>query len=200
MIPLFHDLQDERVVIFGGGPVAARKAGYFGREAEVVVVSETFVDRIGNIDCQKVRASITLSLVDSFVTDAFLVIPATDDKSLNRDIEDRARMADALVNSVDHAGDTITPSTVEGRLLTVAISTHGASPATSKYLRQCLEPEIERIDAMADLQADLRDVLGNRAPSERREVLWRVLQDDRVWEALASDETERARILARKHV
>jgi len=39
VIPLFHDFTDETVLVFGGGPVGARKARRFAAEADVVVVS-----------------------------------------------------------------------------------------------------------------------------------------------------------------
>ena len=42
MIPLFVECTGKRVVVFGGGEVAARKAGYFAKEAEVLMVSRTF--------------------------------------------------------------------------------------------------------------------------------------------------------------
>jgi precorrin-2 dehydrogenase/sirohydrochlorin ferrochelatase len=39
MIPLFVDCAGKRIVIFGGGDVASRKAAFFSGEAEVLVVS-----------------------------------------------------------------------------------------------------------------------------------------------------------------
>ena len=42
MIPLFVECTGKQVVIFGGGEVAARKAGHFAQEAEVLMVSRTF--------------------------------------------------------------------------------------------------------------------------------------------------------------
>ena len=42
MIPLFVDCSGKRIVIFGGGEVASRKAAYFSREADVLVVSRSF--------------------------------------------------------------------------------------------------------------------------------------------------------------
>ncbi|MUW15115.1 bifunctional precorrin-2 dehydrogenase/sirohydrochlorin ferrochelatase, partial [Halorubrum sp. CBA1125] len=45
MIPLYHDFADETVLVFGGGPVAARKASRFAAEARVVMVSPAFDDR-----------------------------------------------------------------------------------------------------------------------------------------------------------
>ncbi len=42
MIPLFVDCSGKRIVIFGGGEVASRKAAYFSGEADVLVVSRSF--------------------------------------------------------------------------------------------------------------------------------------------------------------
>ena len=200
MIPLFHDLGDERVVVFGGGSVAARKVSVFAREAEVVVVSATFHERFEDLSCRQIRSHISKPLIESLVADTFLVIPATDDETLNDRIEAIAREAGCLVNSVDHPGTTVTPSTIDGSNLTIAISTGGMSPATSKYLRRRLEPEIERADAMVELQATLRAELSERAESDRHETLWRVLEDEQVWEALAAGNDDRAETLAREHL
>lgn len=200
MIPLFHDFRDELVIIFGGGQVAARKVARFGREADVVVVSNTFHERLDELSCDRIRADIGENLVEQLVADAFLVIPATDDQDLNDRIATSASEAGSLVNPVDRVGDTITPSTVEGSNLSIAISTGGKSPAISKYLRRRLEPEIERADAMIDIQSALRAELSERPESDRRDRLWRVLEDERVWDAIADGNTERAESLAREHL
>ena len=42
MLPLYHDFADETVVVFGGGPIGARKARRFDTEARVIVVSPAF--------------------------------------------------------------------------------------------------------------------------------------------------------------
>lgn len=200
MIPLFHDLTDERVVIFGGGAVAARKAARFGSEATVIVASVTFHDRFEELSAQLVRTEIGDGLVESLSADAFLVIPATDDETLNRRIERIARSQSCLVNPVDHRGKTVTPSTIEGENVHIAIATGGRSPAVSKYLRQRLEAEVQRADAMVDLQADLREELGDLSETDRRDRLWQVLEDDQVWDAIESGELEHAASLARENL
>ena len=53
MIPLFVDCSGRRVVIFGGGAVAARKAAYFADEARVLVVSRSFVHKIETLPVTK---------------------------------------------------------------------------------------------------------------------------------------------------
>lgn len=200
MIPLFHDLDGERVVIFGGGSVAARKAAYFADEATVVVVARVFEDRFQVIECDCRRTEIDAELVESLVADAFLVVPATDDEQLNERIGAIAAAAGCLVNPVDHRGGTVTPSTIDGSNITVAISTHGQSPATSKYLRKRLEPEIERADPMVELQASLRDRLADREASERHQILWEVLDDTEIWRALSDGDESRAETLVMEHL
>lgn len=200
MIPLFHDFADRRVVIFGGGSVAARKTALFGPEADVVVISSAFVDRFESLQCQLVRADITRPLIEAFMAAAFLVIPATDDASLNEQIESAAREQGCLVNSVDHPGNTVTPSIIDGKHVSIAISTEGKSPAVSKYLRKRLEPEIERVDEMAEIQAIIRDELADAPSDEKRETLWEILDDDQIWDALEAGEENRAESLAREHI
>lgn len=200
MIPLFHDLRDEVVVIFGGGAVARRKSAVFGMEATVVVVSESFHEDLFDSSARLIRAHIEDPLVEPLVEEAFLVIPATDDEALNEHIDAIARENDCLVNNVDHPGDTITPSMIAGENLTVAFSTGGQSPAVSKYLRRRLEPELDRADTMVDIQSTLRSELADRDTGYRRDRLWRVLQDDRIWEAIDTGNEERAETLAREHL
>lgn len=200
MIPLFHDLHDERVVVFGGGSVAARKVSLFDREADVVVASESFHERFDELSPETVRASIDAELVKLLLEDAFLAIPATDDEALNREIEEIAREAGCLVNSVDRVGKTITPSTITGSHVSIAISTGGKSPATSKYLREHFESEIARVDSMIEIQSKLRTELKVKDESDRRDKLWSVLEDERVWEAIDAGNDERAESLAREHI
>jgi precorrin-2 dehydrogenase/sirohydrochlorin ferrochelatase len=199
MIPLFHDFSGKRVVIFGGGSVAARKAALFATEAEVVVHSLTFDDRFAELDCKCNRTAVDGEFVTTTAADAFLVIPATDDAALNAAIAERAADAGALVNRVDEAGETVTPSVVSGEHVTVGISTGGRSPAVSKHLRQRLEPEIEAVDRMVPLQADLREAADDLSEAARREFLWDVLEDDRVRELLEAGKDEQARELAMEH-
>lgn len=199
MIPLFHDFDGKQVCIFGGGPVAARKAALFASEADVVVRSREFIDRFSKVDCQCVRTEIDPDLADKYVDSAFLVIPATDDSALNDRLAEAANGVGALVNRVDEAGETVTPSVVAGEHVTVGISTGGASPAVSKYLRRRLEDEIEAIDPMVALQSELRETVETVPEPERRAFLWNVLEDDRIRTALRDADWDRARTLAEAH-
>ena len=89
MIPLFVDCQKRRIIIFGGGDVAARKAAYFAGVAEVTVVSRSFVQKI--LDCKIIHKECDVSTESdeslvAMLKGAFLVIGALSDIAQNNRI------------------------------------------------------------------------------------------------------------------
>jgi len=198
MIPLLHDFDGETVLVFGGGPVGARKARRFAREARVVVVSPGFADadfggaRLvgGAPDPDEVAGWFDR-------TDPALAVAATDDADVNAAIERAARERGVLVNRADEsgprrAGSVVVPATVRDDPVVVAVATGAKSPALSRSLRERLEPTVANAGAMADLTADLRAELGDRPADQRRGALRAVVRSDAVWAAL-EDPDESAR-------
>jgi precorrin-2 dehydrogenase/sirohydrochlorin ferrochelatase len=194
MIPLFHDFTGETVLVFGGGPVGARKARRFASEASVVVVSPAFADRDFG-DAERVRAAPDSDGVAAWVERAEpgLVVAATDQEDLNEAAADAARATGALCNRADRHGeravdDVVVPATVRDDPVTIAVSTDGTSPALSRYLRERIESEVEGAGAMAELTGELRETLKSEgmAADERRAALRRVVSSARVWKALDS--------------
>ncbi len=192
MIPLFHDFTDETVLVFGGGPVGARKARRFAREASVIVVSPTFAED-GYGEVQRVRAAPAPSDIETWIERAepALVVAATNDPAVNDAIESSARSRGILCNRADRAGErdvgsVVVPATVRDGDVTVAISTGGRSPALSKELRKRIEREIQGADELAELTAEIRDRLkaADVDAAARREAITRVVQSSDVWKDL----------------
>jgi precorrin-2 dehydrogenase/sirohydrochlorin ferrochelatase len=192
MIPLFHDFEDETVLVVGGGPVGARKARRFAREADVVVLSPAFADAAFG-DARLVRAEPAPADASEWVerTAPALVVAATDDGAVNEAFVDAAREAGALVNRADESGgrdadSVVVPATVRDDPVAGAGAPGGASPALSKYLRERLEAEFAGAGEMAALTADLRADLkaAGVAPNRRREGVRAVVRSDSVWKAL----------------
>ncbi|SDM51644.1 precorrin-2 dehydrogenase / sirohydrochlorin ferrochelatase [Halogranum gelatinilyticum] len=207
MIPLVHDFSGETVLVFGGGPVGARKARRFARETRTVVVSPDFSDRDFG-DAELVRAAPDPDDVADWVArfDPVLVVAATSVAAVNEAAERAARDHGALVNRADHSGErdpgsVVVPATVEDDPVSVAISTGGVSPALSKYLRERIEDELAGAGGMAELTAELRSTLkeSDLSPSERRDVVRAVVQSSPVWKALRTGESnpreEAARVI-----
>jgi len=193
MIPLFIDFSGRRIVIFGGGAVAARKAAYFAHEARVLVVSRSFIQKMETIPVEKECVDIedaSEATLAALVRGAFLVIGALSDPVQNNRIGRLCRKKGILFNNADgEAGGVILPAVSSGEHYTLAISTGGSSPAISRFIRKHLEQELPELDAMIVLQHRLREELKRVKPdqTQRNEILHKVLDDPSVWRILRKD-------------
>lgn len=190
-VPLLIDLKGRRVVIFGGGDVAARKARLFSH-GDLVVLSREFStgilrmasDGILEIVEADLMSEEGLEIAERALEGAFIAIPATNDRELNAALEKMARIKGVLVNSVDRVGEVVVPSIIKKRSVVLAIST--GIPALSRHIRMRLERDVELYALMADLLSSIRkDLKENVEPqSRRRDLLWSVLSDSSVWTCL----------------
>ena len=199
LLPLLLNMDKRRVVVFGGGEVGHRKASLFSKYCHVDVVSRSFVPELKALEGAggAVQLVVVYELdeqgIERHVKGASLVVAATDDDVLNMRIAELAHVHGALVNSVHDVLDVVVPSIIELEGAVVAISTRGASPAMSKFLRLKLEEAIEsavpsQLPLMVRLQQELRELLKAEVSDqhERARLLWSVLENDGVWEGLAS--------------
>ena len=193
-LPLFIDFSGKKVVIFGGGAVGERKARYFA-PAEVVVVSPRFTECLEAMGGEGLvrldRRAVRKEDIGGLIAGAFLAVAATGDRALNDDIARAAERSGVLANNATGESPAIVPSLVQKGGVAVAISTGGRSPAMSRYLRLRIEASLgEDVEKMVALQERLREHLKSavRGQNRREEILWAVLDDPAVWEALKSSE------------
>jgi precorrin-2 dehydrogenase/sirohydrochlorin ferrochelatase len=193
MIPLFVDCSRRRIVIFGGGDVAARKAAYCAGAAEVTVVSRSFGQTIRELPVIHRQCDVSTSTdesLEALLQGAFLVIAALSDTAQNNRIGRICSKQGILFNNADgEPGEVLLPSVIRGINYTLAISTHGSSPAISRFIRQHLEQEFPALDQMIALQQRLRTELKRCEPDQakRQAILSEVLGDPTVWTILSSD-------------
>jgi precorrin-2 dehydrogenase/sirohydrochlorin ferrochelatase len=193
---LGHDFTERRVLVVGGGPVGARKARHFAREADVLVVSPRF-EASDYGGAERVRAALAPGDVEDWLDrlDPALAVAATNDADLNAAIARAAQERDVLVNRTDTAGSpapggVVVPATVRDDPVVIAVATGGRSPALSRSLRQRLEAALgedsDRLGAMAELSAGLRDALtaAEASSADRRAALEAVFESRSVWTAL----------------
>ncbi|MGA9140284.1 MAG: bifunctional precorrin-2 dehydrogenase/sirohydrochlorin ferrochelatase [Methanocella sp.] len=185
--PLFIDFTGRDVVIFGGGPVGERKAAYFAG-ANITVISREFTHGLESMHgVRLVRQGVAAADVSELIKGAFLVVAATGDPALNREIGRVASGAGVLVNSAEGDSDVILPAKIVRDEIVIAVSTGGKSPAMARFIRQRLETSISSdLADMVRLQSSLRETLKKVVPSqdEREQLLWKVLEDPAIWEAL----------------
>ena len=139
--PLILSLANRKVVVVGGGKVAARKVSkLLEAQAEITIIAPELEPLLfelikqSKLNWQKGCFSRNIEGFD-------LVIAATNDHEVNMEIVTAARKAKILVNSVDEAvhSDFIFPAIVRRGDLLIAISTSGKRPALARKIRQELE-------------------------------------------------------------
>lgn len=140
--PLFLDLQQQPVLVVGGGVVAGRKVRLLrGSGARVRVVAPRLDVTLRR---QAERAEIehlARDFADGDVNGHRLVIAATGDRSVNRAVAAAAQARGVFVNVVDDASDSsaIMPAIVDRSPLLIAISSGGAAPMLARRVREQLE-------------------------------------------------------------
>jgi precorrin-2 dehydrogenase/sirohydrochlorin ferrochelatase len=142
--PINLDIRNRKCLVVGGGAVSTRKVNTLLQcGADVTVISPQATDELsalaeaGDIRLQKREYS------SADLEGIFLVIGATDDETLNRQVSTDAQSRNLLCNIADRPAvcNFILPSIVQRGDLVITISTSGKSPALAKRLRKTLEQQ-----------------------------------------------------------
>jgi precorrin-2 dehydrogenase/sirohydrochlorin ferrochelatase len=140
--PVNLDITGRPCLVVGGGPVGARKAATLVDCGAFVTVASPKsckeleeMEKAGSV--RLVRQEYDSSLMEG----AFLVIGATDDEAINRQISLDANARGILCNIADRPAlcNFVLPAIVRQGDLMLAISTAGQSPAFAKSLRKELK-------------------------------------------------------------
>ena len=179
--PIFLELGGRRVVLVGGGAVAVRKAGVLLEAgARLVVVAEEATGVLTTMCTQHGANLIRSKYAREYIGQATLVVAATDNASVNRQVYADCQALGILCNVVDDPEfcDFYVPAVIKRGNLQIAISTEGKCPAYAGHLRKKLETlfteehgrflaELEQIrrrviESLSDL-ADRKALLGELA-------------------------------------
>ena len=138
--PINLKIDDMKIVIIGGGKVAYRKCmNFLAFNKKVLVVSKEFVKEFEEI---KEQVEIVKGAYnEKYIKDAFVVVAATNNKEVNREIGIYSRQYNKLVNVVDDKdlSNFTVPSFVKRGDLLLSVSTGGKSPSLSRKIRKDLE-------------------------------------------------------------
>lgn len=144
-LPIFMNIRGQRCLIVGGGEVAARKAALLHQAgADIRVVS---LELTGNLKDMYADGQIQFrqgSFSEVELEGVALVIAATDDEAVNRQVSELARDRQLPVNVVDNPElcTFILPSIIDRSPVQIAVSTGGSSPVLARLLRARLESAI----------------------------------------------------------
>ncbi len=178
--PVMLKLTGKKCVIIGGGEVAARKLNTLCEAgAEVTIVAPEFCDLL-----QKAARKYQCQLINDcynvrYLQQAFIVIAATNDVAVNRQITAAAPLLCNNITEPELSNFTVPSSFTQGDI-TVALATGGMPAFTSmlkKRLQEVITPDIA---AFNDFLRQQRHIV-QQIPSTpaQRTTFWRqILTDD----------------------
>ncbi|OSI11660.1 siroheme synthase CysG [Neisseria canis] len=179
-LPLFADLTGRHVLVVGGGAVAERKVEMLLKAgAEVGLVAEKLNPALAELAGQRRIEWLDTKFQPSRLDAVWLVIAATDNHELNRQVSEAAESRRIWANVVDErdACSFIFPSVVNRNPIQIAISSGGTAPVLARLLREKLEALLpQNLGAMAETAARWRGRVKAKLPS--------IAQRRRFWETL----------------
>jgi uroporphyrin-III C-methyltransferase / precorrin-2 dehydrogenase / sirohydrochlorin ferrochelatase len=155
LYPLAVDLRGKPVLVAGGGKVAARKLTELLRcGAEITLIAPSSVPAVERLASALHLVKRPFRAGDEL--GRYLVFACTDDGAVNREIADLCRRANILCNVADAAseGSFHVPGVLRKGEVTVTVSTGGAVPGLTRYLKRLLS------ETLGEETAELAGLLG----------------------------------------
>lgn len=180
--PVFLDINARNCLVIGGGSVGTRKAiALVESGANVTVISPAVTDTLKSLARRGTINLKTRTYCPADMEGMFLVFGATNQETLNRQINQDAERLNMLCNIADRPAvcNFILPATVKRGDLIIAISTSGKSPAFAKELRKHLETQFgDEYATLLTLMGGIRSLLlkEKHAPEEHKPIFNRIIQ------------------------
>ncbi len=198
-LPVFLRLQQQRVLLVGGGQVALRKARLLLRaQAELTVVAGHICDELAAL-LKPPHLGHLRNFQETDLDGVMLVVAATDDQIVNRRVSALAHTRKLPVNVVDQPAlcSFIFPSIVDRSPLLVAVSSGGSAPVLSRLLRARLETLIpSAYGTLVQLLGRHRDLVKGKLLNTRlRMRFWEGIINGPVAELVLSGQKEKAELL-----
>lgn len=184
-LPVMLNIHQRRCLVVGGGKTACRRArSLLEAGALVTIVAPRIDEAFDHINITTHHRPFELSDLH----DAFLVVIATDNPSVNQAVCDAARNQKILINRADDPtqGDLTIPAHRRHGPITISVHTGGVSAAASALLIRELSASLDPDWAMLiELAAPCRSLIQQRFtdPRTRHEKLAQ-LTDDRAMHTL----------------
>jgi len=140
--PIMLNITNKKCLVIGGGNVAYRKIlSLLEFGGTVTAIAPKFIKDIWELSKNNRIELIDRKYQKKDVQNYNLVIVATNDKMLNKEISKECIDNNIPVNVVDdkELSTFITPSVIRRGDLTISISTNGKSPLLSRRIREMLE-------------------------------------------------------------
>jgi precorrin-2 dehydrogenase / sirohydrochlorin ferrochelatase len=198
--PVMMNLEGKRVLVVGGGKVAARKVGSLLESGALVTVVSPTVDRelehlARESRIEWISACFEDSVLDRY-SEVLLLFGATNSRETNLRIYRAAgeRKIPCNIADVPDLCTFIVPAVFTRGDLMIAVSTGGSSPALARRIREDLEKRFgPEYATMTKLLAKLRkQILETGSSSDENRKLFREIVDSEILTALREQDRDRA--------
>jgi precorrin-2 dehydrogenase / sirohydrochlorin ferrochelatase len=190
LYPVMLNISGKKVLVIGGGNVAARKVRDLVECGALVTVVSPSVDasitELMNSCPGKIEIVQRAYMKDDLV-EALMVFSATDDEEVNRRVYRDAGELNIFINAVDDPPNCtfFVPSWFDRGGLVISVSTGGISPSMAARIRREIEKIIpdgieETLAALQQSRALLRedDEFQNLSSDTRGKILKQIVLDD----------------------
>ena len=195
--PAFLDIRGKNCLVVGGEETASRKAALLLQCGAVVkAVAPELCEAFAQLAEQSRLVHVKESFNSDMLDGVDLVIAATENDALNKQISEAAKQRHLPVNVVDcpELCTFIIPSIIDRSPMTIAISTGGDSPVLARLLRARLETLIPAAyGRLALLAGSFRDKVKARlkVPAARR-LFWEKVLEGSIAEMVFSGREQEA--------
>ena len=202
-LPVFLRLKHQRVVVVGGGAVAARKASALLKAgAQVTVIAPTVHPQLAEQAARGELRHIAATFSPGHLDEAVAVIGATDDAAVNRAVSRAAQERRIPVNVVDDASLStfIFPAIIDRSPVLVAVSSAGQAPVLARRVRAQIEALLPaRLGALARFMGERRRAVRLALGAIARRRFWeRIVSGPVAARVLAGDESGAAQAFGRE--
>jgi uroporphyrin-III C-methyltransferase/precorrin-2 dehydrogenase/sirohydrochlorin ferrochelatase len=197
-LPAFHNVRGKLCLVVGGGEVATRKAGVLLEAGAAVRVVAPEIE--ADLARQPGIEPIIARFEPQHLEGAVMVIAATNDREVNRQVSELAQSRKLPVNVVDDPElcSFIMPAILDRSPLMVAFSSGGGSPVLTRMMRGKLETVIpQNYSRLAAFAVRFRELVKERVTNPpKRRIFWESALDGMVAEkVLAGDEASAETLL-----
>lgn len=152
--PLFINLENKKVLVIGGGKVAAKKIEkILEYGADITVVTENVVEeKLLKLENVKIENNQKIendkAKIEKLVKGYFLVIAATDDEELNENIANVCDSNGMLINNVSSKVkmNAMFGGIVKNSEFQIAISTSGKNCKRSRAMKSEIQKVLDKIE------------------------------------------------------
>ena len=196
------------VIVVGGGTEGVRKVrGLLDQNCKITVISNRLNRYLLNLSeggkIQVVKAKLKDADILVNYKNPFLILAATNDKSLNRKIVDKGRQMGSFVYAADDPSYSdfsyASIINIEG-IMQVAISTSGKSPIMARKVRIKVERTLKKVITRSDIEnTKLQEFARNAAKpkiktvDKRKEFLYSIIHDPTIQNLLKEKRFEDAK-------